>query len=1150
MTKKPLFWIILAFASALSIAFSWHFFAEAFPLLNIDISMSRAQAQEAAATRAAALKLAPADARSAVRFTTDTEAQHFIELEAGGKEVFFDLLKRDIYQALKWEVRFFREKDANLTTLYFTPQGKPYGFRRHHPEKDSGAALDAAVARQIAETAALRDWGIDLAPGKSPFALAEQSLEKRSGGRVDHVFVYERGDQRLGKNGEGRVRLTLEIAGDTLSQLRYAIKIPESFQRRYQEMRSANSVIATTATLAMGLLYLLGGCVVGLILLQRAHLVISRPAIKWAGWIALLQAAVVVNQIPSAWFEYDTAISANSFIARQALMAVVAFFASWALLAVSFMTAESLSRKAFGHHPQLWRLWTPGAANSRAVLGRTLGGYLWVGFDLAFIVLFYYLTQKYLHWWSPLESLVDPNILATPLPWLAPFAMSLQAGFWEECLFRAVPLAGAALLGDFVAVRYGGRLGGRKTWLAIGLVVQAVIFGAAHAAYPVQPAYARPVELFLPSLLWGLVYLRFGLLPGILFHFIFDLLLMSLPIFSTSAPGLGIDRVMVIAIGLVPLVMVLWSRVRTGAWQDLRHDLTNAGWTRPVLPQREAAHEVVHMQQHAWWPRVRIALPLLGIAGLIGWWTLVPSQQDGLPLYLERAHALATAESALRERGITLSQEWHRFAQVPEHARQAEEAFVWKEGGAAAYATLLGSYLPPPMWKVRHVRFTGDVAERAEEWNVYVENGNDGKAGKNVAPHVRRIEHAIPEARPGKSLAEAEARVIAQRVLRERFARDPAELREVSAVETRRPNRKDWRFEFSDSKNYPLTSGEARYLVNVSGDEVSDAGRYVYVPEEWRRHYRDRQSHLLIAKIAAGLLIALLAVSALVTAIIRSTHGEMDKRRFFLFSAVIFAVILAEVGNTWQSSAMALQTAQPLLDQVGMLAGGIVFGVLLLALSLGLLAGLGARGDSLGKLGSARFSSLLLPGMGLAAILAGLSAASSALTAHEMPRWESLEPLNRIFPVAGALVDGLPGSLIQLIAITFVLLLLRDFSAGFTRRRALTLAILVLAGFLQAMNATEFTTFLVTGLANGAIIALLYFAAARFEPKLVLIAVTGKIILSKIGIALIAPYPNAPLLTALYLATCCATAFWWMRTIEKRPGAASAAAPNITQEQI
>jgi membrane protease YdiL (CAAX protease family) len=56
----------------------------------------------------------------------------------------------------------------------------------------------------------------------------------------------------------------------------------------------------------------------------------------------------------------------------------------------------------------------------------------------------------------------------------------VPGGFWEEALFRAVPIAGAALIGD--------RFGKRNLFIAVAFVVQAIIFGAGHAPYPNQPA--------------------------------------------------------------------------------------------------------------------------------------------------------------------------------------------------------------------------------------------------------------------------------------------------------------------------------------------------------------------------------------------------------------------------------------------------------------------------------------------------------------------------------------------------------------------------------------------------------------------------------------------------------------------------------------
>ena len=90
-----------------------------------------------------------------------------------------------------------------------------------------------------------REWNIDLAPYK----LLEQSQQTRPGGRVDHVFVYERAE----KLGDARIRLRLGVAGDELTEIAPYVYIPESFERRFRELRSANDTIAGFASVAAGI---------------------------------------------------------------------------------------------------------------------------------------------------------------------------------------------------------------------------------------------------------------------------------------------------------------------------------------------------------------------------------------------------------------------------------------------------------------------------------------------------------------------------------------------------------------------------------------------------------------------------------------------------------------------------------------------------------------------------------------------------------------------------------------------------------------------------------------------------------------------------------------------------------------------------------
>src|SRR5437867_2268829 len=278
--------------------------------------------------------------------------------------------------------------------------------------------------------------------------------------------------------------------------------------------------------------------------------------------------------------QYDTALSTRAFVAQQAALALTNLLVNVVLFSLSFMAAESLTRRAFPHHPQLWRLWKRDVANSHEVLGRTTAGYLLVSVFIGYEVALYFVATTSLGWWTPSEALFNPDVLAAYTPWFSAVAKSFQAGFWEESMFRAVPIAGAALIGD--------RLGHRRLWIVAAFIVQAAIFGAGHAPYPTQPAYARPVELVIPSIGFGLLYLVFGLLPGIILHFAFDAFWFAMPLFAATAPGIRLQQIMIVAMILVPLWVVVVRRVRAGREAAVLDADRNLTW-RPQ-PSAVSAH--------------------------------------------------------------------------------------------------------------------------------------------------------------------------------------------------------------------------------------------------------------------------------------------------------------------------------------------------------------------------------------------------------------------------------------------------------------------------------------------------------------------------------------------------------------------------------
>ena len=249
--SRPL-WLGATLFSLLCYAFSFHFFPKAFPIIHLDITMNRKQALEKADTLAQTHQWGPENHQNAVIFHTDVTVQTFIELEAGGKNAFISMMKNKLYMPYTWNVRHFKEFDKNETTIKFTPDGNPYSFIETISENDGGEQLTEKKARAIAENNAQEHWNIDF----TPYTLVEASQKVQPSDRIDHTFVYERTDITI---GEGFYRLKIQVSGDKITELTPFIKVPETFLRRYAEMRSANNTIAWAATILMSWLYMIGG---------------------------------------------------------------------------------------------------------------------------------------------------------------------------------------------------------------------------------------------------------------------------------------------------------------------------------------------------------------------------------------------------------------------------------------------------------------------------------------------------------------------------------------------------------------------------------------------------------------------------------------------------------------------------------------------------------------------------------------------------------------------------------------------------------------------------------------------------------------------------------------------------------------------------
>ena len=1087
MLRRPLFWIAFTALSVAAAIFTFKNFSTAFPLVSIDLKMDRPDALRMARSLAEKNNWPSKGFNEAAEFAANQEVQNFIELEGGGKPELRRIVQQKIFAPYTWRVRQFKEGDAHETLVRFTPEGEPYGFVVKLPDQEKGANTPVDEARRIAEEAAANEWRIDF----TRYQLIESSKDLRPGGRADHTFVYERQDERV---GEGRYRLRLVVGGDKLTELTHFVQIPEAFTRRYEQMRSANDAINAASSVAVFALYILGFCGIGLFFMVRRHWVLWRQPAVWAVFIALLMGFQQLNSWPLLWMNYDTAVPASGFAIRQFMAALGIFGAFGVLLTISFMAAETLSRRAFPRHVQLWKVWTRPVAASREIFGQTLTGYLLVAPFFAYEIVLYFFAQGKLGWWTPSDTLVNPDMFANYIPSLSAISQAAQAGFWEECLFRAVPLATAAVIGD--------RFGKRRAFIAGGMILQALVFAAGHAGYANQPAYARVVELILPSFAFGALYLLFGLLPGIVLHFAYDTAWIALPLFVSSTARAHIEQAIVLLAVLVPLWVVLVKRIRLGVWTEVPDEARNGAWRPPqVLEAPQPAPKPI-VTATSISPSVFRVLPLVGLAGLAIWIFASPFHTDAPPIQINRNEAEQRSRQALARQDVQPDSSWAVLSRVEGQPAEMDR-FVWQTAGPDRYKKLLGVYVMPPSWIVRFARFHGDVAERAEQYQVY----------SNGAGEIFRVSHELPEAKPGKSLTEDEARMIAVRALD-----DPSQFKEVSAQVAKRPSRADWTFVFKDTRDYGLPQGEPRISIEVDGDQVTDTVRYVYVPEDWSRNERARRNLPAIFAIVCTISIVTIVVAgAIVGAIHWSRKRAFSARAFFAVFSAVFFLVAANVINNVPVFASQASTAQPLELQMGILiVTSLVFGIFTAA-GLGLVAGIVA--GEVRASGSLPVGKRFVIGVSIGLALAGAGALARHVAPSMSPLWGNLAPVSAFIPFAVSTLGPVNAFFTQAAILLTVLYGIH------WRGRGAGIWIFVGIALAGSSSIETIPSWLIIGFTTGIALMIAYLLVFRHHPDLLLITTGTLVILSAIRDGVQRMYPIA-LAASLAGALCVGVTAW------------------------
>lgn len=438
-----------------------------------------------------------------------------------------------------WHVRWFRPGQKEEWRVAVGVEGRVEAFQHVLPEATPGADLSQDSAQALAERF-LTGLGWKLAD----FDRVEASSQRRDK-RTDHHFAWEQHGTRIPwagaadsqAGGYGAIRLAVDVQGDAIGGYQHFLKVPDAFGR---ELRGTMSVGALLAVAALVLTFVLVLIALGVSIARyRKDDIRWRPAFGLAVLVAVLMAGQALLMWPTARYGYPTQIPWAAYVGSLIVGVVfaAAVYGLWALFPTA--AGESLGRETFPESLRGFVDAARGRLRAPGLAAASWRGYA-VGFAfLGYLTLFYLVARRYFGAWLPAEGPYS-DIFNMDLPFLAPLAISLVAAITEETTYR--------LFGIALVKRYTGST-------ALALLIPAVIWAFGHSSYEVFPVYLRGIELTIGGVLFGLVFLRWGLLACIVAHFVVDAVQLGMPLLGSGNVTYVVSGVVVMGIALLPALL-------------------------------------------------------------------------------------------------------------------------------------------------------------------------------------------------------------------------------------------------------------------------------------------------------------------------------------------------------------------------------------------------------------------------------------------------------------------------------------------------------------------------------------------------------------------------------------------------------------------
>jgi len=1052
--KDFAFIIICLVVIAGGLVIGLRYFKKAFPEASIDFKVTRV-GSKAIAQDFLSQRLYPLQGyKNAGGFDYDGTAKVFLEKELG-----LDKAQQFFGHPVKlwyWQQRWFKPEQKEEFSAQVTPEGEVIGFKHEIPEEQAGDSLSADFARVLAENFLKTVMGKDI----SSLEFVTETHYSRPH-RVDHYLTYK--VRNFDPAADSDYRLEITIQGSEAAGYREYLRVPEKWRQSYNELRSYNNTASSVASLFL-ILTIVG--MVAVIFFRIRKRDIRWKTALWFGLVGfVLMLLTQLNSLPLTMLDYDTTASYSGFLIRNiGLILLEALLVGGVIIAILTAAAEVMYRERYGRFTAISRLFSWTSWRTKSFFKGVLLGLTLTAFFFAYQIIFYLVADK-LGAWAPADVPYD-DLLNTAFPWVAVLMIGFFPAVSEEFISRAfsIPFLHKYLKSGLLAV-----------------VIPAFIWGFGHSAYPNQPFFIRGLEVGLGGIIMGLVMLRWGILPALVWHYTVDALYTAFLLFRSGNWYFVVTAGVATGILLVPFLISLITYLKTGAFlsqvgirnqDEIPPQVTVAEPLPPVVTPGATAEEAAYQPLKS---GTRFKGVIVGVVCLLA--TLIPFQKLGenAPEFeLTPRQAKQLADEYLIRQGVDV-RGMRSAIGINQRLHDNAGKYFLTHGGVDDFNRLTGSSYPPNVWEVR--RF---VPGNRDEWRVSLNPTTGGIVG---------FRHSLPEEAPGDSISADSARTTAVAFLRDTGYPMEHYVQKYVRSDTR-PHRLDHNFGFEAEEGDTLNLQEAKYRVGVeiAGSSVNSVSTYYYLPEAWVRQQESTTAAKAIFKVIRVVAIALFFGLGIFFLVKMSRQGVIPWKKAALIAIVPAAIIALNGVNFFPQQMFDYQVMIPikmfsiqlLISFLLQIIANYLFWFLGVALLLGCYPNATQEFSEIHRRKSGQDT---LMGIFLALCLAAFMTVVRSVLQSAFPQWI---PFNGI-EVAGALagpvpfLDQLAGTVNRLlpyfIVTGFGIYLWRNFL------KSTPLKILAIVLFLCAMTpaeANELVEIIYSWISLAILLVLVVFLATTF----------------------------------------------------------------------